>query len=71
MSDLIVSVLIIAYLFTFQLAFQTSFANIDIYKSCFFSQTIRDWNSPTDSLISAAEGAEDSVAKFISLVRLS
>ena len=32
-------------------------------------QTIRDWNSLTDSLLSAAEDAEDSVAKFTSLVR--
>ena len=51
------------------LAFQTPFANTDIYKSSFFPQTIRDWNSLTDSLLSAAEGAEDSVAKFTSLVR--
>ena len=51
------------------LAFQTPFANTDIYKSSFFPQTIRDWNSLTDSLLSAAEGAEDSVATFISLVR--
>ena len=41
------------------LAFQTPFANADIYKSSFFPQTIRDWNSLTDSLLSAAEGAED------------
>ena len=34
-----------------------------------FPQTIRDWNSLTDTLLSAAEGAEDSVAKFTSLVR--
>ena len=47
------------------LAFQTPFAYTDIYKSRFFPQTIRDWNSLTDSLLSAAEGAEDSVAKFI------
>ena len=32
-------------------------------------QTIRDWNSLTDTLLSAAEGAEDSLAKFTSLVR--
>ena len=32
---------------------------------------IRDCNSVTDSLLSAAEGAEDSVAKFTSLVRAS
>ena len=35
----------------------------------FFPQTIRDWNSLTDTFLSAAEGAEDSVAKFTSLVR--
>ena len=51
------------------LVFQTPFANTDIYKSSFFPQTIRDWNSLTDSLRSAAEGAEDSVAVFTSLVR--
>ena len=51
------------------LAFQTPLANTDIYKSSFFPQTIRDWNSLTDSLLSAAECAEDSVAKFTSLVR--
>ena len=51
------------------LAFQTPFANTDIYKCCFFPQTIRDWNSLTDTLLSAAECAEDSVAKFTSLVR--
>ena len=45
------------------------FANTDIYKSILFPQTIRDWNSLTDSLLSAAEGADDSVAKFTSLVR--
>ena len=36
------------------LAFQTPFANTDIYKSSFFPQTIRDWNSLSDSLLSAA-----------------
>ena len=40
------------------LAFKT-FANTDIYKCSFFPQTIRDWNSLTDTLLSAAEGAED------------
>ena len=49
--------------------FQTPFANTDIYKRSFFPQTIRDWNSLTDTLLSAAEGAEDSVAKLTSLVR--
>ena len=51
------------------LAFQTPFVNIDIYKSSFFPKTIRIWNSLADSLLSADEGAEDSVAKFTSLVR--
>ena len=45
------------------LVFQTPFGNTDIYKCSFFPQTIRDWNSLTDTLLSAAEGAEDSVAK--------
>ena len=49
----------------------TPFANTDIYESSFFPppQSIRDWNPLTDSLLSAAEGAEDSVATFTSLVR--
>ena len=51
------------------LAFQTPFANTDIYKCSFFPQTIRYWDSLTDTLLSAAEGAEDPVAKFTSLVR--
>ena len=38
-------------------------------KSSFFPQSIRDWNSLTDSLISASEFAEDSVTTFTSLVR--
>ena len=40
------------------LAFQTPFAYTDIYKCSFFPQTIRDWNSLTDTFLSAAEGAE-------------
>ena len=32
-------------------------------------QTIRDWKTLPDSLISSAEGAEDGVGKFTSLVR--
>ena len=32
-------------------------------------QAIWDWNALVDSLISSAEGAEDIVAKFSSLVR--
>ena len=41
------------------LAFQTPFANTDIYKSSFSPKTVRDWNSLIDSRNSAAEGAED------------
>ena len=51
------------------LAFQTPIANTDVYKGSFFPQTIKDWNSLINSLISSAEDAEDCVAKFISLVR--
>ena len=50
-------------------AFQIPMARTDTYKSSFFPQTIRDWNSPTDSLVSASECAVDSVTKFTSLVR--
>ena len=51
------------------LAFKIPMARTDIYKFSFFLQTIRDWNSLTDSLISACECAVDSVTKFTSLVR--
>ena len=44
-------------------------ANTDIYKCTLFPQNIRDCNALPDSLISSAEGAEDGVAKFTSLVR--
>ena len=50
-------------------AYQVPIANTDIYKCSFFPQTIRDWNTLPDSLISSAEGAEHGVAKFTSLVR--
>ena len=50
-------------------AFQIPIANADIYKCSFFPQTIRDWNALPGSLISSAEGAEDGVAKFTSLVK--
>ena len=51
------------------MVFQTPIANTDVYKSSFFSQTIRDWNALPDSLIASAEDAEDCVAMFTSLVR--
>ena len=51
------------------MAFQTPTANTDVYKGSFFPQTIRDWNALPDSLVSSAEGAEDCVARFTSLVR--
>ena len=51
------------------LAFQTPLTGTDIYKSSFFPQIIRDWNSLTDFLISASECAEDSVTTFSSLMR--
>ena len=51
------------------MAYQVHIANTDIYKCSFSHQTIRDWDALPDSLISSAEGAEDGVAKFTSLVR--
>ena len=51
------------------MAYQIPIANTDIYKCSFFPQTIRDWNALPDSLISAAEGVDDGVAKFTSLER--
>ena len=41
--------------------------NTDICKCIFFPQTIRDWNSLTDTLLSAAEGAEDSLLSSLLL----
>ena len=49
------------------LTFQTPATRTDIYKGSFFPQTIRDWNALPDSIITSAEGAEDSVARLISL----
>ena len=51
------------------MAYQVPIANTYIYKCSFSPQTIRDWNALPDSLISSAEGSEDGVAKFTSLVR--
>ena len=60
------------------MAYQVPIANTDIYKCSSpppplapppDPQTIRDWNALPDSLISSAEGAEDGIAKFTSLVR--
>ena len=51
------------------MAYQVPIANTNISKCSFFPQTIRDWNALPDSLISSVEGAEDGVAKFISLVK--
>ena len=48
---------------------QTPAARTDIYKGSFFPQTIRDWNALPDLIITSVEGAEDSVARFTSLVR--
>ena len=49
------------------LSYQVPIAKTDIYK-CSSPQTIRDWNALLDSLISYAEGVEDVVAQFTSLV---
>ena len=49
------------------LTFQTPAARTDVYKGSFFPQTIRDWNSLLDWIITSVEGAEDGVARFTSL----
>ena len=51
------------------MAFQTPIANTGVYKDRFFAQTIKDWNALPDSLIPSAEGTEDCISKFTSLVR--
>ena len=48
------------------LTFQTPITRTDIYKGSFFPQTIRDWNALPDLIISCAECAEDSMARFTS-----
>ena len=47
----------------------TPSARTDVYKGSSFSQTIRDWNALPGLIVSSTEGAEDSVAKFTTLVR--
>ena len=51
------------------LTIQTPAARTDINRGSFFPQTIRDWNALPDSLLSSAEGTEDGVARFSSLVK--
>ena len=52
------------------MTYQVPITNTDIYKcSSPPPQTIRDLNALPDSLNSSAEGSEDGVAKFTSLVR--
>ena len=51
------------------LAFQIPSASKDAYKYSLFPQTIRDLNDLPESLISSSELSDDSVSKFISLVR--
>ena len=49
------------------MTFQIPSAGTNIYKSSFFPQTIRDWNSLIESLISASECAGDSVTCLLLL----
>ena len=44
------------------LAFQIPSASKDVYTYSFFPQTIRDWNDPSESLISSSELSDDSVS---------
>ena len=50
------------------MAYQVPIANTDICKCSFFPKTIREWNQ-FQTHISSAEGEEDGVAKFTSLMR--
>ena len=43
--------------------------NWHLQKKLILSPTIRDWNALPDSITSSADGAEDCVARFASLVR--
>ena len=45
-------------------AIEALIANTDVYKGSFFPQTIRDWNTLPDSLISSAEDMDDYIANF-------
>ena len=47
-------------------AFQVPYPRTDIYKYCFFPDTIRDWNALPTSIISSAESSEDPVTRFTS-----
>ena len=49
--------------------FRSSLLILIFISVTFPSQTIRDWNALPDSLIYSAEGAEEGVTKFTSLVR--
>ena len=51
------------------MAYQISYASIDVYKKSFSPQTIRDWNYLPNSLISAAELSDNCVSEFASLLR--
>ena len=39
-----------------------------IYKGSFFPRTDRDWNALPDLIMTSAEGAEDGVARFTSVI---
>ena len=51
--------------------FQVPYARTYAYRHSFFPETIRDWNALPASTISPAEGSEDCVSRFTSLMRSS
>ena len=51
------------------LALQKIGSRTDIYKFSFIPRTITDWNDLPASLLTSAEGAEDSISRFTTLVR--
>ena len=46
------------------MAFQVPHARTDIYKYSFFPDTITDWNTLPESIISSAESSEDPVTRL-------
>ena len=53
------------------MAFQTPIASTDVYKGSLFPQTIRDWNTLTDSLIIKPYSIQNSEIKTGSISELN
>ena len=53
-----------------EMFFRPLIARTDNWKGSLFPQTIEVWNTLPDSIFSLADGADDGIAKFTSLVRV-